>query len=217
MKKRHYVIFFDFDNTITSYDILDDIIARFSKDDAWVSLERKWVAGHIGSRECLDGQIRGVGISKKDLAKYLAKIKVDPAFKKILRLCDRKKIKKYILSDDFGFIVKGVLKANGIHGLSVFCNSLSFSKGMLVPHFPFLNTACHKCAHCKKGNLISRIGKAAITIYVGDGLSDICPAECADIVFAKGKLAKHFRKKKLEHIPFKKLSEVYTHLKRSVL
>lgn len=217
MTKRHYVIFFDFDNTITTYDILDDIIARFSKDDSWVSLERKWAAGHIGSRECLDGQIRGVRISRLGLRKYISKIKVDPAFKKILRLCDKKKIRKYILSDNFSFILNGILKANGIHGLSVHCNKLSFSKGLLVPAFPFLNTECHKCAHCKKGNLISRIGKAAITIYVGDGLSDICPAECADIVFAKGKLAKYFRKKKLEHIPFNKLSEVYKHLKRSVL
>ena len=213
MKKRHYVIFFDFDNTITTYDILDDIIKRFSKDDAWVSLERKWVAGHIGSRECLDGQIRRVQVSKKDLGKYLSKIKVDPAFKKILRLCDAKKIKKYILSDDFDFVLKTVLKANGIQGLSVHCNKLVFSGDRLIPKFPFLNTACHKCAHCKKGNLISKIGKAAITIYVGDGLSDICPAECADIVFAKGTLAKYFRKKALAHIPFKKLSEVYDHLK----
>ena len=37
-KKRHYVAFFDFDNTITTYDILDDIIARFSRDDGWVEL-----------------------------------------------------------------------------------------------------------------------------------------------------------------------------------
>ena len=216
-RKRRYIAFFDFDNTITPHDILDDIIARFSPDDGWVELERRWVAGHIGSRECLDGQMRGVRITKGRLGRYLSKIKVDPAFKNILKLCDSKHIKKFILSDNFGYIVKSILKANGIRGLRIYCNRLKFSGDRLIPRFPFLNVRCHKCAHCKKANLISKAGKFAITIYVGDGLSDICPAERADIVFAKGTLAKHFKKKKMEHIPFKKLSEVYKHLKRSVL
>jgi 2,3-diketo-5-methylthio-1-phosphopentane phosphatase len=216
-KKRHYVAFFDFDNTITTYDILDDIIGRFSKDMRWMGLERKWLAGRIGSRECLDGQIRGVRISRKDLDRYLAKIRIDPSFKKILRLCDAKKIKYFILSDNFGYILKRILKANGVRGIRVYCNRLKFRGGALVPEFPFLNTECHKCAHCKKGNLISRAGRGAMTIYVGDGLSDICPAERADIVFAKGRLEKYFRKKRLEHVPFKRLGEVYDHLERSVL
>jgi 2,3-diketo-5-methylthio-1-phosphopentane phosphatase len=215
--KRHYVAFFDFDNTITRYDILDDIIARFSPTDEWEWLERRWVAGKIGSRECLDGQMRGVRISKKRLSRYLSKIKIDPAFKKILKLCDSKKIDRFILSDNFRYIVKGILQANGIHGMRIYCNKLRFSGDRIVPRFPFLNARCHKCAHCKKSNLVAKAGKSAITIYVGDGLSDICPAKRADIVFAKGRLEKYFRKKGMEYVPFKRLSEVYNHLKRSVL
>ena len=217
LKGRDCVAFFDFDNTITRYDILDDIIARFSPGDEWVGLERKWVAGRIGSRECLDGQMRGVRITRKRLDRYLATIKIDPAFKKILRFCRSKKIRVYILSDNFGYILKGILKHNGLRGLHIYCNKLRFSGDRLVPRFPFLNSRCHKCAHCKKANLVSRAGKDAVTIYVGDGLSDICPAERADIVFAKGRLEKHFRTKKLDHMPFKRLSEVYRHIKRSII
>jgi 2,3-diketo-5-methylthio-1-phosphopentane phosphatase len=216
-KKRHYAAFFDFDNTITDYDILDDIIAKFSADDGWKELERKWVAGRIGSRECLNGQISRVRIGKAGLDRYLAKIKIDPSFKKILRLCASKSIKVFIVSDNFGYIIKGILRANGIKGPRIYCNKLGFSRGFLAPRFPFLNSECHKCAHCKKGNLVSRVSHEAITIYVGDGLSDICPAECADIVFAKGRLEKHFKKRSMEYVPFKRLKEVYEHLNRSVL
>lgn len=216
-KKRHYAAFFDFDNTITKYDILDDIIARFSVDDGWKELERKWVEGRIGSRECLDGQISKVRITRNRLDGYLSGIRIDPAFRKILKLCAARSIRVFIVSDNFGYIIKRILKANGIKGLRVYSNKLAFAGGYLVPKFPFLNSRCHKCAHCKKGNLVSRVSREAITIYVGDGLSDICPAECADIVFAKGRLGKHFRDKKLEHIPFDKLNEVYIHLRRSVL
>lgn len=214
-KKARYAVFLDFDNTITLYDTLDDIIARYSEGGEWKELERRWVAGEIGSRECLDGQMRGLRVTRGELARYVKTVKLDPGFKKILRLCGSRKIEKFILSDNFEFILKGILRAKGIRGLRVYCNALSFKGDRIVPRFPFLNEACHKCAHCKKGNLIARTGAHAATVYVGDGLSDICPAEEADIVFAKGSLAKHFTKKGLRFIPFERLDDVYKYLKRS--
>lgn len=214
-RATRYALFLDFDNTITLFDTLDDIIARYSEGEAWKELERRWVSGEIGSRECLDGQIRGLRITRRELLSYVRTVRLDPGFRKILRLCDERKIEKFILSDNFEFILKGVLKAKGITGLQVYCNALSIKDDRVTPHFPFLNAACHKCAHCKKGNLIARAGAHAVTVYVGDGLSDICPAEEADIVFAKGSLARHFMKKKLEFIPFTKLDDVYHYLKRA--
>lgn len=213
LKAKDCIVFFDFDNTITKYDILDDIIERFSPGRQWIELERKWLAGKIGSRQCLDGQIRGIRIDKPRLKKYLSKVKIDPSFKKILKLCRRKGIRIYILSDNFGFILKGILKYNGVKNIKVYCNSLVFSRGHLLPKFPYLNKKCHKCAHCKKGNLVARAGKDAVTIYVGDGLSDICPAERADIVFAKGHLKRYFRKQGIRHVPIDRLNEVYKFLK----
>jgi Predicted permeases len=41
LKGKDCVIFFDFDNTITNYDILDEIIARFSPGKEWVDLHYK--------------------------------------------------------------------------------------------------------------------------------------------------------------------------------
>ena len=52
-------------------------------------------------------------------------------------------------------------------------------------------------------------GRGRTNIYIGDGLSDICPAEHSDIVFAKGSLQERFTKTKKEFIPFKNMSDVY--------
>ena len=39
---KNLTVFFDFDNTITMSDVIDDMLERFSKDDGWKKLEEKW-------------------------------------------------------------------------------------------------------------------------------------------------------------------------------
>ena len=83
-KQQNYIVFFDFDNTITTIDVIDDMLERFSGDDGWKDLEEKWKREEIGSRECLKGQVEGIGIDKEKLDNYLSTIKIDPYFKKLL-------------------------------------------------------------------------------------------------------------------------------------
>ena len=54
---NNHVVFLDFDNTITSYDVFDNMLERFAKSQGWVALEKNWKEGRIGSRECLAGQM----------------------------------------------------------------------------------------------------------------------------------------------------------------
>lgn len=214
MKK--YTVFFDFDNTITKLDVLDDILERFSSDNKWIALEKKWRAGSIGSRECLDGQMRGVRITKSRLERYLRTIKIDPYFKRLVKLLASHRIKTLILSDDFDLVLKSVLKNNKISGVDVYSNSLKVEGDKLIPSFPFTNKDHNKCAHCKKENLLLNMGKDSVTVYVGDGLSDVCPAKSANIVFAKGYLGEYFKKEGLPCIPIVSLKDVYNYFKRSL-
>lgn len=41
-KPKKLKIFFDFDNTITTFDTIDDMIVRFSVNDKWKKLEYDW-------------------------------------------------------------------------------------------------------------------------------------------------------------------------------
>jgi 2-hydroxy-3-keto-5-methylthiopentenyl-1-phosphate phosphatase len=207
------IVFFDFDNTITTYDVLDDIIKRFSVNKDWVKLEKEWLAGKIGSRRCLEGQLRSVRISRKDLFRYLSGVKIDPHFHKIYARLNREGLKPVILSDNFSPVIKFILKNNGISGMKVFANSLTFSGSRLLPAFPYVNRHCLRCAHCKKKNLLKKEVRDKIIMYIGDGLSDICPAENSDMVFAKGKLLEHFRRKKKLCLAFKNLDDIYNYFK----
>ncbi len=207
-------VFFYLDNTIAEKDVFDDMLVCFSENKRWERLEKKWRLGLIGSRACLEGQIRGIRITKNRLDSYLSGIKIDPYFKKLLNLLRAKKIKATILSDNFDYILKKILAVNAAEKIKIYSNKMHFSNDRLIPEFPFMDKKCRICAHCKKKNLLANLDGQSIIIYIGDGRSDICPAKYAHIVFAKDELLKFCRKEKLFHIPYKEFKEVYAYLKR---
>lgn len=209
------LVFLDFDNTITHYDILDDIIKRFSVDQGWMEFEKLWKKGKIGSGECLKGQLASVRVTKSDLLKYLSKIKIDPHFHSIMDMLKREGLKPVILSDSFTLIIKHIMENNGVKGVKIYANNLKFIKDRLIPSFSHKNPKCSRCAHCKKKNLLKKEIRDKIIMYIGDGLSDICPAECSDMVFAKsrGGLLDHFRKTKRLCVSFNDLSDIYSYFR----
>jgi 2,3-diketo-5-methylthio-1-phosphopentane phosphatase len=215
--KNKYIVFFDFDKTITTIDVIDDMLPRYSGNKQWMAFEKKWQDGEIGSRACLNGQIRGLKIDKKGLNNYLAGVKLDPYFKKLLKLLDNIEAEYMILSDDFGYIIKNILNHNKISKIKLFANKLEFSKRGLIPKFPLTDKKCRICAHCKTKSLLASVDTESIIIYIGDGRSDICPAQYANIVFAKDALLKLCREEKMPCVPFDTLKDVYVYCKKRLI
>ncbi|HNX90437.1 MAG TPA: MtnX-like HAD-IB family phosphatase [Candidatus Omnitrophota bacterium] len=216
---KTHIVFFDFDNTITKFDVIDDMMPRFSKNDDWVELEKKWRANKIGSRECLKGQIEGMSVDKKNLDKYLAKIELDPYFKKLLRLLKTKNVKVVILSDNFDYILRNILKKHGITDMTIFSNKIGFNNGKIKTSFPYTNKTCKRrqCGHCKTNNLLANTGTNCHITYVGDGLSDACPSKHAHTVFSKDDLTRHCRENNMKHIPIKNLKRVYNYFQERLI
>jgi 2-hydroxy-3-keto-5-methylthiopentenyl-1-phosphate phosphatase len=208
-------VFFDFDNTITPFDVFDNIVETFAVNKKWMEYESAWKKGRIGSKDCLSGQLESVRVNKKVLTKHLAKIKVDPHFKKIIALFGRNGVAPVIVSDSFGFFIEYILKNNGIGGIRVYSNKIRLSGDRLLPAFPHQHRSCKICGNCKKKHLPANGGKNKTVIYVGDGLSDLCPAKHSHIVFAKGNLQRYLAKEGKEFIPFETLKEVDAHLRRA--
>jgi len=206
-------VFFDFDNTMTVSDVLFEVIERFSINDHWMVLEKAWLEGKIGTKECLSGQLKGVRITKKALHKFLSKVELDPYFHQLLALLVREGIKPVILSDNFTYIVEWILEYHGINDLKVYGNNLRFYREHIIPSFPYDNPFCLSCAHCKKIHLTKDKTENKIIVYIGDGRSDFCPARVSDIVFAKDKLLNFMLKEELPHIPYKNLADIHLYFK----
>lgn len=207
-------VFFDFDNTITHFDVLDSIVENFSVDKKWMAFENSWKKGEIGSKDCLTGQLKSVRVKKDRLDRYLAKIKVDPYFKKILALLKKNKVKPVILSDSFSYFIKSILRNNGINDIKICSNKIKFSGERLLPSFPHQHKDCTICGNCKTNHLPKLASSDKVLIYVGDGLSDLCPSKNSDIVFAKGNLKKYLLKEGKPFIPFSDLGSVYNFILR---
>jgi len=209
-----YRVFFDFDNTITTIDVVFDLISRFSISRDWVVLEKAWQSGEINTRECLRGQMRNVRVSSHDLGQYLKTIRLDPYFLRLLELLRQEGVEPVIVSDNFQPIVEFILKNNGIQDAVVYANELRFFKDRLVPSFPYQNPSCPYCAHCKKTHFHDDDpGSMKKIIYIGDGRSDICAALESDIVFAKDDLLEYFRKHRRPCVEFLSLADVADHMK----
>lgn len=212
-KAKKPIVFFDFDNTITMGDVIDDMLERYSINFKWQELEKMWKDGKIGSRQCLEGQMEGIRITKRELDKYLAKVKIDPYFKVLLKYLRSKNIKTLIVSDNFDYILWRILKNNNINNQVVYANSVRFDNNRLKTVFPYSNKKCGDCGHCKQTTILANKDKGSVSFYVGDGQSDICGSQQADIVFAKDSLKKYFIKERKPHVPFENLKDVYCYLK----
>ena len=215
-RTNDFIVFFDFDNTITTIDVIDDMLARFSGDDGWKELEKRWQREEIGSRECLKGQVEGIRIDKERLDKYLSTIAIDPYFKKLLSLFESRNIPVLIVSDNFDYMLNSILRRNGISGMEVYCNKVALLNDRLRPAFPYSNKECGDCANCKKTHLLSKIKNGATAVYIGDGKSDVCASRVSDMVFAKGYLKDLFKEEGLPHIAIDDLKDVYDYFTRSL-
>lgn len=211
------IVFFDFDNTVTVKDVIDDMVLRFSKDDKWISLEERWRNGEIGSRECLIGQMGGIRIKRDSLNKYLSKIRIDPYFKRLIALFRSYRMKVIILTDNFDYMLRIILRKNGINGLKVYSNVLKHTDDRLILDFPLVSKKCPTCAHCKKDSMFSSLNGRTLSVYIGDGQSDICPSKHAKLVFAKDNLLEYYRNNGLHCIPYVTLRDVYRYFKSRLI
>lgn len=198
-------VFVDFDGTIAPLDTTDLLLEEFA-DPSWMEIEEDWKAGRIGSRECLVRQIDLVRATPARLDDYLARIDIDPGFPEFVALCHDEGYEVTVVSDGLDRAVSSILARGGID-LPFFANHLEWlgaDRWRLT--FPHSRSDCRALS----GNCKCRFAEAAtgsVRIVVGDGRSDFCVAEGADLVLAKSALARHCQASGLPYFPFETFAE----------
>lgn len=200
------VLFLDFDNTITRGDVLDAVIERFSPNERWREWEQSWREGRLSTQECLRQQMANLRLSAPELLDFISTTVIDPYFASIVDWSASEQVQLTIVSDSFSVLIQAILRNNGVKAVPVLANELVFSGDRVEAIFPYRDPSCPRCAHCKGQHL--RRASNLNRIFVGDGLSDICPALNADVVFAKDSLAEYLAERGVPFSPFSSLQPV---------
>ncbi len=194
-------VFTDFDGTVTTVDSLQRILTVFT-GEAWRRIEDEVEAGRIGDRRSLQMEFDLVRASRVEAMAVVDRdVAVDPAFPPFAAWLKRRGVPLTVLSGGFASIIRRVLGRHGLETLEVRANEARVSRGRwrVVPARG--RRLCGACNHCKTASIVRARRAGLQTIFVGNGVTDRCPARHADLVFAKGVLAAHCRR---ERIPFRR-------------
>jgi 2,3-diketo-5-methylthio-1-phosphopentane phosphatase len=205
------VLFFDFDNTLTQGDVLDQLIERYSPNEYWRDWENAWAKGDLPARDCLRLQVENMRVTRTRLLEDVAQVRIDPSFAEIVVWARRHEIEVQIVSDSFLPLIRHMLAANGIAGIPVLANGLRFeAPDRLLPSFPYYDAACTCSANAKARHLVPYRDQRLI--FAGDGHSDLDAALAADVVFAKATLANELDARGVAFYPFDSLEPVLAFL-----
>jgi 2-hydroxy-3-keto-5-methylthiopentenyl-1-phosphate phosphatase len=156
-------------------------------------------------------QIDLVRATPAEMDAFIATVGIDPGFPSFVQRFRGHTL--MVLSDGLDRTIRTVLDRADIN-LPYFANHLQWLGGdrwrLTFPHAS--GTCIALAGNCKCSFADER--PREITIMVGDGRSDFCVAERADLVLARGSLREHCRSKDLPHYGFENFDEAAALLAR---
>jgi len=206
----NFKVFIDFDGTITKTDIGENMFLRFGDSDEAYSIIERWINKEISSTESwifLCATIKN--FDKYAFDNFINEIEIDNYFRDFYAFCQRNNIEMFVLSDGLDYYIKRFFANNKLEEIKFFSNKFSLGQdNNVVPVFPYLDEECSACANCKRNHIIENSSDNDITIYIGDGYSDTCPAQYVDYLFAKNSLLKFCEINRISYFPFNNFNDV---------
>jgi 2-hydroxy-3-keto-5-methylthiopentenyl-1-phosphate phosphatase len=209
-------VFSDFDGTISAKDVGASLFNHFSRKRNWGTV-KLWMEQKISSRECLWRECSYLDASKQELLASSDRIEIRKGFPEFVSFLSVNSIPLHILSDGLDFYIQAFLARHGLDGLDVHANTANFVNGSLYPSFPYFVKGCGFCGCCKGERINSLSHSGELTIFIGDGFSDRCALDAADVVFARGDLESLCRDKSVDCLPFADFFDVINHMERKIL
>lgn len=206
---KEIIVVSDFDGTITKKDGLYSFIENYAKD-GWEKIEQDWVSGNISSKECLIEEFKLVpDMSEELVSSFIRTIDIDETFKDFYVKLSEKNIDFCIVSDGIDYFIDKILKQHGINDAKIISNHGVFRGEFFEITFP---NDCSECKNnagtckCKILNDLKQEYKKVV--YIGDGVSDFCVANKADVLYAKAKLFDYCNKNGIDCVYYSSFKDI---------
>ena len=206
----------DYDGTIATIDVTDELVRVASSERAWLDLEQAYRAGTIGTRALLEAEASLLPHDPSTLREVLRNQGHDPTFGPFVAAARDLGAVIEIVSDGLGFFVSPAVAALGLGEIPVFTASIEFAGARPRISFPAGNPDCPVCGTCKRSRVLAQQAAGRHVVFVGDGFSDQYAVAYADTVFAKGNLVAICRQRGVAFEPWSTFEDVEAWLRDRV-
>lgn len=208
------IVFIDFDGTLAQNDVGDMLFKIFGNGPECEMLVQQWLHGEISSRECMEREADTARLTREQLDAFCDTQALTPGFIEFAKFCRQRNWPLLVLSDGLDYYIQRVLLRHELD-LPVLANHLEFvPPDRIAVSFPYFAHSCGRCGNCK-GYHIRHLPKPGEKIvYIGDGYSDRCGAQEANLIFAKRDLAKWCEEKGMEYLQFEDFTQVLYLIKK---
>jgi 2,3-diketo-5-methylthio-1-phosphopentane phosphatase len=213
-------VFVDFDGTITRGDVGDALFERFGGERSPGAVDA-YRRGEISAVECYLRECEACGSVPLDgLREFLDGREIDPTFRDFDEYCRERAFSLTILSDGMDHYIRAILERHGLGHVPFVSNLLTLEPGpepgrvRFRPSFPNTAEACDRCASCKRNHMLNAAADDDVIVYAGEGYSDRCPVQYADVVFAKDDLLRHCEERSIAYYPYASFADVRDRLER---
>lgn len=175
--KKNFIIFSDFDGTITNCDVLDRIITEIYSYEKYKEVENLLLTGNIDYEKYLFDMFDSIEYNLENLPKNL----IDKHFNDFYIWTIKNEIQFYIISSGFKKIIQNIIPyvdQNLIFGNDILIDEKNIWK---IELFDKVNNLS-----INKNHIINKYKKDNFqTIFIGDGISDFKVMGNVDYLFCK--------------------------------
>jgi 2,3-diketo-5-methylthio-1-phosphopentane phosphatase len=192
----------DFDGTITQEDVLDEIARTFGDDEVYREVDEALDRNGITLHEVLRREFEPVRAPLGEVLEWVhANASIRPGFRELVELARARGWRVVVVSSGFRQLIEPMLERAGIQGLELVSNEVDPDpEGWRITFFD--ESRCEVCGEACKRTTVRSMVDGGEVVYVGDGYSDRCAAEDADLVFARRGLAAYLAERGVPFEPF---------------
>ncbi len=209
-----YHVYCDFDATITVRDVWDDLFRHFGEESA-LTVWQKFNTGEYTAAQCVAEACATVkNANPVAMQELFLSQGIRAGFQEFVGFCRSQDIKITIVSDGFSAYIRPILAHNNFE-IPFYANDVELTAdGTLSVEFKNARESCRRCGACKCGAIMTTSADEDTIVYIGDGYSDVCPIEIADVVFARDMLRSFCSEKGIPYHPFEDFTTVTDILKK---
>lgn len=207
--KSNVWVLCDFDGTVSVRDVQNMLLDHFLGPGWRKEVQSALVEGKKSS-VYMPRIYAGWSATREEMIRVIdEKAELDPYLVDFVKYCRKRRYHLEIVSDGLDIYINHLLGKHQLDFIPYTSNRLVFTDGKARLESPFRSDFCGLCGNCKKQRVLAaREANAQCVVYIGDGISDECPAAISDIVFAKNHLLAYCQEHDLAAIPFEDFSQV---------